>query len=148
MRTDIYINQKSIPENILFMPGLYNDAMELLQESQKYFTEYGPRDRAKLPANVLLLYSCEMSRITLRLSSVMSWLLMQRAIAAGEEGADYDSMYGLDFNESCLIDNRAVHGVLPPYVCHLLDSSLELYERVLRLAEQGQQQKKVVVNIH
>jgi regulator of CtrA degradation len=75
-----------------------------------------------------------MSRITLRLSSIMAWLMVQRAVFTGKIMAeDAASQYGLDFKEVCLVDNRMLHGVLPSYVCYLLDRSLELYERVYRL---------------
>jgi len=120
--------------NVLFMPGIFNEAMQLLTDAHEYFSQFGEDDQQRLEGPLRSIYSCEMSRITLRLSSIMTWIMAQRAIFTGkimvEEAARH---YGLDFQEACLVDNRVLHGVLPAYVCYLLDRSLELYERVCRL---------------
>lgn len=120
--------------NVLFMPGLFNETMQLLKDAHEYFYLFGEDDQARIDANLKTLYSCEMSRITLRLSSIMAWIMVQRAVHAGKiESGDAVRQYGLDFPDICTVDNRMLHGVLPSYVCFLLDRSLELYERVLRL---------------
>lgn len=128
------ITAASDAPNVLFMPSLFNETMQLLTDSHEYFYLFGEDDRQRIDASLKNLYSCEMSRITLRLSSVMAWLMVQRAVFNGkilpEEAA---TRYGLDFQEACLVDNRMLHGILPSYVCYLLDRSLELYERVTRL---------------
>jgi regulator of CtrA degradation len=123
--------------NVLFMPGLFNETMQLLKDAHEYFYLFGEDDQARINADLKTLYSCEMSRITLRLSSIMAWIMVQRAVFSGkiasEEAA---SRYGLDFRDICMVDNRMLRGVLPSYVCFLLDRSFELYERVMRLDEQ------------
>lgn len=123
--------------NVLFMPGVFNETMQLLTDAHEYFQQFGTDDQQRIDASLKTLYSCEMSRITLRLSSIMAWIMVQRAVFSGKINADEAaSRYGLDFQDSCLVDNRMLHGVLPSYVCYLLDRSLELYERVLRLDSQ------------
>ena len=71
---------------------------------------------------------------------IMAWIMVQRAVFSNkipaEEAAD---RYGLDFQDVCMVDNRMLHGVLPSYVCYLLDRSYELYERVYRLDGQIKQ---------
>lgn len=123
-------------QNILFMPSVYNDAMTLLCEAQEYFSEFGTKDQKNLDPNTRSIYACEMSRITLRLSCVMSWILAQRGVVAGQIAPEQSAHYGLEFQNICRVDGRVLHGVLPPYVCYLLDSTFELYERVLRLNSQ------------
>lgn len=125
-----------VSQNVLFMPSVYNDAMTLLCEAQEYFTEFGNDDQTKMDKGTRSLYACEMSRITLRLSCVMSWLLAQRSVVSGQIAAEQSAHYGLEFQHICRVDNRMLHGVLPSYVCYLLDSTFELYERVLRLNSQ------------
>ncbi len=120
-------------QNVLFMPSVYNDAMTLLHEAQDYFTEFGDDDQARLDKELRSLYTCEMSRITLRLSCVMSWLLAQRSVVSGDIERDQSAHYGLEFQNICRVNNEMLHGILPSYVCYLLDSTFELYERVLRL---------------
>ena len=131
----IYTNGKD--KNVLFMPGLFNEAMQLLTDAHEYFAQFGEDDQLRLEAGLRSIYSCEMSRITLRLSSIMAWIMAQRAVFSGKiHLEDAVRHYGLDFREACLVDNRVLHGVLPSYVCYLLDRSLELYERVCRLDRQ------------
>ncbi len=125
-----------VSHKVLFMPSVYNDAMTLLCEAQEYFTEFGNDDQSKMDKGTRSLYACEMSRITLRLSCVMSWLLAQRSVVSGQIAAEQSMHYGLEFQNICRVDNRMLHGVLPSYVCYLLDSTFELYERVLRLNSQ------------
>lgn len=129
------------PRNVLFMPTVFNEAMQLLNDAHEYFFLFGDDDQSRIDKELKTLYSCEMSRITLRLSSIMSWTMVQRAVFTGKIEADEAAhRYGLDFQHICLVDNRMLHGVLPSYVCYLLDRSLELYERVLRLDDQFKRQ--------
>ena len=127
----------AISQNVLFMPGLFNETMQLLKDAHEYFHLFGDDDQSRISADLKTLYSCEMSRITLRLSSVMAWIMVQRAVFSGKiDGEDAARQHRLDFREICEVDNRVLHGVLPSYVCYLLDRTLELYERVQRLDEQ------------
>jgi len=129
-------NSQNTP-NVVFMPRVFDETMKLLTEAHEYFHLFGQDDQSRIENNLRTLYSCEMSRITLRLSSIMAWIMIQRAVFSGKlESHDAASRYSLDFQEICRVDNRVLHGVLPSYVCLLLDRTLELYERVLRLDEQ------------
>lgn len=119
--------------NVVFMSGVFDETMTLLAEAHEYFHLHGKDDQEHIESNLRSLYACEMSRITLRLSSIMAWLMVQRAVFNGKIPADEAQRYGLDFQDICRVDNRMLHGVLPSYVCFLLDRSFELYERVLRL---------------
>lgn len=136
MEIRINIPKEQVSQNVLFMPSVYNDAMNLLHEAQDYFTEYGDEDQVKMDKNIRSIYTCEMSRITLRLSCVMSWLLAQRSVVYGQIDVEQSIHYGLEFQNICRVDNSVLHGILPSYVCYLLDSTFELYERVLRLDSQ------------
>jgi regulator of CtrA degradation len=128
------------PQTVVFMPSVFNETMTLLNDAHEYFFLFGEDDQSRIETDLRALYTCEMSRITLRLSSIMSWIMVQRAVCAGKiEAEDAAQRYGLDFQHICLVDNRVLHGVLPSYVCYLLDRSLELYERVLRLDDQFKQ---------
>ncbi len=132
------ISPQSVSSNsVLFMPGVFNETMKLLTDAHEYFFLFGEDDQSRIETGLRPVYSCEMSRITLRLSSIMAWLMAQRAVIAGNITApEAASRFGLDFRDICMVDNRMLHGLLPSYVCLLLDRSLELYERVLRLDDQ------------
>ena len=137
-RTDIYADSNA--PNVVFMPGIFNETMQLLNDAHEYFFLFGDDDQKRISPELKTLYSCEMSRITLRLSSIMAWIMVQRAVFSRKLEADEAAnRYGLDFQDVCMVDNRMLHGVLPSYVCYLLDRSYELYERVWRLDEQIRQ---------
>ncbi len=137
MRQGKHTSTSSIAPNVLFMPTVFNETMQLLKDAHEYFQLFGDDDQSRIEADLKTLYSCEMSRITLRLSSIMAWLMVQRAVFTGKiEANEAATRYGLDFKDICLVDNRVLHGVLPSYVCFLLDRTLELYERVSRLDDQ------------
>jgi regulator of CtrA degradation len=125
---------------VLFLPNVFEETMQLLNDAHEYFYLFGEDDQQRIANDLRTLYSCEMSRITLRLSSIMAWIMVQRAVFTGKiDATSAASSHGLDFQDACLVDNRMLHGVLPSYVCYLLDRSLELYERVQRLDEQQKQ---------
>lgn len=134
----VYIDTRS--PNVFFMPKVFDETMQLLSDAHEYFYTFGEDDQQRIPADLKSLYSCEMSRITLRLSSIMAWIMVQRAVFTGKIAAEEAcERYGLDFQDACMVDNRMLHGVLPSYVCYLLDRSLELYERVQRLDDRVKQ---------
>lgn len=134
-KTPVSEKNKAAP-NVLFMSGIFDETMQLLAEAHEYFHLFGKDDQEHIEEKLRGLYSCEMSRITLRLSSIMAWLMVQRAVFSGKIPSEEVHRYSLDFQDICRVDNRVLHGVLPSYVCFLLDRSLELYERVLRLDDQ------------
>jgi len=130
-------NEMSHGPQIFFMPGVFNETMDLLTEARDYFHEYGDADQSQINAYLRTIYTSEMSRITLRLSTIMAWTMAQRAVLAGKLSQEEAAMHhALSYSDVCRVNSSVLHGVLPSYVCHLLDRSHELYERVARLDEQ------------
>src|SRR3546814_13673056 len=67
------------------------EAFTLLVEARNYLTEAQHRVPAALPPQDRLVASCETMRLTSRLVQVMAWLLVQKAVHAGEiEDTDVD----------------------------------------------------------
>jgi regulator of CtrA degradation len=64
--------------------SFYTEAMVLADEARHYFDEGGRAEREALPPMERVAFSCESLKVTTRLMHVISWLLTQRAIAAGE----------------------------------------------------------------
>jgi len=137
MQTQTYIQNAKLGQKVVFMPSIHNETVELLREAQDYFTDFGEIDQEHLESNIRNIYTCEMSRITLRLSCIMAWLLEQRSMANGETRKIIYEHNNLDFQDICMVDTSMLHGILPSYICYLLDESLELYERVLRLNQKA-----------
>lgn len=128
----VYTDRKA--PNVLFMPNVFQETMQLLTDAHEYFQLFGEDDQLHLSPEMRPFYSQEMSRITLRLSSIMAWIVVQRGIFSGHITSEIAATQGrLEFQEACLIDNRVLNGILPSYVCYLSERTLELYERVVRL---------------
>lgn len=126
---------------IFFMPSLFNETMRLLTEARDYFSENSAQDQSQVNEYMRSIYASEMSRITLRLSTIMAWTMAQRAVLAGKiSQAEAALHHALGYPDVCGVDSSVLHSVLPEYVCHLLDRSHELYERVARLDERFRMQ--------
>ncbi|MFD2263854.1 DUF1465 family protein [Lacibacterium aquatile] len=121
-----------------YFSGTYDETMTLLVEARDYLAakELGSRDPGHGPdAEGRLLANREAMRITSRLTQVMAWLLLQRAVHEGE--VDYDEALKpenrLDGHGVCLVRSEVP---LPPYLGRLLDRSYSLYARIDRLDKQ------------
>lgn len=122
--------------NVLLMPGIFNDTLRLLLEAHEYFHHYGQEDQQNITGRERTIYSCEMSRITMRLSSVMAWLMVRKAVFAGKiPPEDAVQKYRLDSRDVCLFHNAEAESILPTYMSYLLEESLELYSRISRLED-------------
>lgn len=117
---------------LLFLPGVFNETLALLFDAHHYFQSRGADEQASLKPTERPVYATEMTRVTMRLTSVMAWIMVRRAIHAGrieEEKAAID--YRLDGEDICLAE--AALADLPYYLSYLSDRSRQLYERVHRL---------------
>ncbi len=118
----------------VFLPRLFDETMALLTETRNYFFAKSSLDQQMLNHAAKLVYSAEMSRITLRLSSVMAWVLARRAVHAGEiTTEELKAMFPLQCIETCTFDTPHIDRVLPRAVCDLLTRTRSLYERIHRL---------------
>jgi regulator of CtrA degradation len=130
--------QASDDNQLLFLPGVFNETLGLLFDAHQYFQERGVEEQTKIAPENQTLFANEMSRVTLRLTSVMAWLMVRRAVYCGriEEELAADS-YRLDARDVCLEEAIGITRALPSYLVYLLDRSLSLYERVMRLDDQA-----------
>lgn len=119
---------------LLFLPSVFNETLGLLFDAHQYFQARGAEEQATLTAHQRPVYATEMSRVTMRLTSVMAWIMVRRAIHAGrieQEKASTD--YRLDGEDICLADPLSGIEDMPYYLGYLADRSRTLYERVWRL---------------
>ena len=96
--------------------------------------------------NDSMLASCEAMRLTSRLTQVMAWLLVQKAVHAGEmtRAEAKAPEFRLDGKSVCEETQLPVEGNLQPRLAELLESSHNLYRRVARLdALQGPTEPKI-----
>ncbi len=125
----------SSDSQLLFLPGVFNETLSLLFDAHQYFQSRGIEDQASIVApDMQLQYSNEMTRVTMRLTAVMAWLMVRRAVYAGRIDEDKaNDEYRLDGTEICLSHHPEVLAEMPYYLNHLSDRSLGLYERIHRL---------------
>ena len=112
--------------------ALYVEAMLLADEARGYFDEFGREERDTLTPLIRVTFSCESLKVTTRLMHIIAWLLTWRAVEAGE----------IDVCEAGRAERRlgdapqsevAVLETLPDRARAVVQSSLDLYDRVARL---------------
>lgn len=120
---------------VSFFDRTFDEALDLLVEARNYIAT---RDRADPRAGqplLQLVISCETMRLTARLTQIMAWLLVRKAVHAGEMTAAeaVRPEHRLGGQEVCIAQESWGEIALPPRLQDLLDRSLSLYARVARL---------------
>ncbi|MGE5502781.1 MAG: DUF1465 family protein [Actinomycetota bacterium] len=116
----------------------YDETMDLMVEARNYMAHVERRERERAGAVAGLRMSCEAMRVTSRLTQVMAWLMMRRAVHEGELSAEQalEEPYRLSGADVCLDESFAFDETLPGGLRSLMDRSLRLYVRIARLEEQ------------
>ena len=111
--------------------SLYVEAMVLADEVRGYFDGCGIDERDALPPLERVRFSCESLKTTTRLMQIVSWLLMRRAIEAGEveTGRSGSAIVLGEIAES----SDSEIGALPETARMLIGASRELYHRIRRM---------------
>jgi regulator of CtrA degradation len=117
--------------------SLYTEAMVLADEARSYFDS--ERSRAIAPAEVAVAFSCESLKVTTRLMHVIAWLLNQKALRAGELGAENVEALGY----APATDSHWIEE-LPEEARMLILASEDLYYRVQRVSEYVLREAKAV----
>jgi len=120
---------------VAFFDSTFEEALALTREARDYLTHGEPQDRHHLTPNERMLASCEAMRLTSRLTQVMAWLLVQKAVHAGEMTREEAKApeFRLSGKSVCEETVPPVEGQLQPRLAELLERSHSLYQRVARL---------------
>jgi len=115
----------------------YDETLDLIVEARDYVAHSRPRSRRSHAPAADLRVSCEALRVTSRLTQVMAWLMLQRAVCEGEisEIEACTERNRLSGHAVCLDVAAANDAELPPGLKSLLRRSLSLYQRISRLEE-------------
>ena len=120
--------------NLLVFPNLFREAMNLIFDSYEYFELHDQLDQENVPPHIQTLMSNEMSRVTMRLTSVMAWLMARKAVLAGHlTDEEVREQYRVEGEEYCLQHFEELAKMLPAYMIELLEKSHALYQRIWRL---------------
>lgn len=116
-----------------FFARLYDEALALVRETRDYVAARGRDESRALPPAGGLAYSVETMRLTTRLTHIMAWLLMQRALAEGELAHD-DAAADLRLGgaDICL-GEQPLEAELPAALADLMRRSERLFRRIQRL---------------
>lgn len=116
--------------------GLKN-SNQLLNEIHHYIRRQAPLDVKYMSKNDVFKVSCEAMRVTVRITQIIGWLMLQNAILDGEitrEEVRADSPHILH-GKSCLDTASETDLFLPYRLRELLKQSRELYIRTMKLEE-------------
>ena len=112
---------------------IFKEGMGLVEETANYLDGQGRVDSRVLDRPGTIAYATESMRLTTRLMQLASWLLLQRAITAGEisdtEASREKSRVNL--NEIGAGNNIPGAEALPEGLIELITRSLRLHERVV-----------------
>src|SRR6201992_3517504 len=113
----------------------FDEGMALVEETARYLDGKGREDARELPRKTAMVYAGESMRVTTRLMQAASWLLVQRAVHAGEMAPDAagSDRYRLGSKEICLGSAAEGSEHLPAALRDLLVRSDNLYRRIARL---------------
>jgi regulator of CtrA degradation len=115
----------------------YDETLDLIVEARNYMVHLRPASRRQRGSGESLRLSCEALRVTSRLTQVMAWLMLQRAVQDGEitaheACAEENRLSG---QSVCLDDSCEEDKEIPAGLRSLLSRSLRLYKRISRLEE-------------
>lgn len=122
---------------ITFFSRTYDETLGLLVEARDYVGHGQVDEIDDLGPTAQALAAQETTRLVARLTQIMAWLLVRKAVTTGEMTAD-EALRGehrLAGHAICL-DDGPVPRVMPDtYLATLMDRSRRLYVRVARLDE-------------
>ena len=121
--------------SVTYFDNTLAEAMDLAREARNFIVYQDSVEAAKLDPAARLVISCEAMRVTARIGQIIAWLLVQKAVHAGELTRDEAAAppYRLAGQTICEAAQPLADEKLPPRLGELLERSHSLYTRVARL---------------
>ncbi len=118
-----------------FFAKTYGDALDLAEQARAYMAGTVKAERTVLDGRATMHATAEMFRLSARITQMIAWMLVQRAVEQGEISADQagSDEYRLGSRDTCLKRDRQTIDRLPPALEDLMTRSEQLYIRVARL---------------
>ena len=122
-------------EPLAFIDTRLQGAHELLHATHDYIKWQAPKEVKKMDTKQAFKVSCEAMRVTVRMTQIIAWLMLQKAVLEGEISRKEVLLEECRVlrGKHCLESNTEKDEELPPRLRELLKESRELYERILRL---------------
>ncbi|MBM3520182.1 MAG: DUF1465 family protein [Alphaproteobacteria bacterium] len=114
---------------------VFKEGMGLVEETANYLDGPGRRDARLLDRNGAVAYATESMRLTTRLMQLASWLLLQRAIGAGEMSGEEARKEKHRISLSDIGRGHELAGAsqLPEALLELVERSIKLHARIQKL---------------
>lgn len=126
------------PSQTAFVERAYRETLDLLVELRDYMADDSGVKSEELKPEDRLQLTYELSRVTRSLTNVMAWLLLQKAVIAGEmtaEEAAADPAAKMDFRlDDAITDDPAAQARLPIAARGMFDRGRRLVAHVRSLA--------------
>lgn len=120
---------------VAFFDNTFEEALTLTREARDYIAYQERADLAKMSPVGRLVASSESMRMTARLTQVVAWLLVQKAVCTGEMTREEagESQFRLGGQAVCGENEPLSKEPMPERLVDLLEQSYQLYQRVARL---------------
>jgi regulator of CtrA degradation len=114
---------------------VFKEGMSLVEETANYLDGPGRQDARLLDRNGAVAYATESMRLTTRLMQLASWLLLQRAIGAGEMSQEDARKEKHRISLADIGRGNPLTGSeqLPKGLTDIVNRSLSLHQRVMKL---------------
>ncbi|MCA3572974.1 MAG: DUF1465 family protein [Aestuariivirga sp.] len=113
---------------------VFREGMSLVEETADYLDGPGRQDARLLDRHGAVAYATESMRLTTRLMQLASWLLLQRAVGAGEMNPDEIRKERHRISLADIGPGKTLNGSeqLPPALLDIVARSLSLHQRILK----------------
>ena len=120
-----------------FLNQTLSGAQDLLHSTHEYIKWQAPIDVEHMGPHETFRVSCEAMRVTIRMTQVITWLTLQKAVLSGDVTRDeiLTESYRVLRGNTCLERDSEEDRTLPYRLRELLLQSRMFYERILRLDE-------------
>ncbi|MBY0272987.1 MAG: DUF1465 family protein [Alphaproteobacteria bacterium] len=118
------------------------EAHRLLSATHDYIKWQAPKDMNTMDPHMTFLLSSEAMRVTVRLTQIIAWFMLQKAILEGEltsEESLSESCHVMQ-GEECLNQSSEEDKEIPPRLRELLKESRIFYFSILRLDTRAREQ--------
>lgn len=122
-------------QTVTYFDSTFDEAMVLTREARDYLAYQKNADLEGLSPVGRMAASCESMRMTARMTQVVAWLLIQRAVHAGDLTREQaaETKFRLAGQEICDDIEPLAAEPLPERLAELLVRSHLMYQRVARL---------------
>ncbi len=122
-------------QTVTYFDSTFDEAMALTHEARDYLAYQEKADLESLSPVGRMAASCESMRMTARMTQVVAWLLVQKAVHAGDLTREQAAgpKFRLAGHEICGDIEPLAAEPLPERLAELLARSHQMYQRVARL---------------